>query len=152
MIMVRVMAFGTFDRLHPGHRYYLREAKHHGDELVVVVARDATVQQVKGHAPQQSETARLAAVRSVPEVDAAMLGEAGDKYDVIRRQQPQVLCLGYDQQAFTDDLPRAFPQLKIVRLPPHHPERYHTSKLERSKSANFGEIPSTKHQTPNKLK
>lgn len=42
-----VMAFGTFDVFHPGHEYYLTQAKKYGDILIVVVARDKTVEKVK---------------------------------------------------------------------------------------------------------
>ncbi len=41
--MVRVLATGTFDILHPGHLRYLSEAKALGDELYVIVARDSMV-------------------------------------------------------------------------------------------------------------
>ena len=41
--MTRVMATGVFDILHSGHLRYLQEAKLLGDELIVVVATDATV-------------------------------------------------------------------------------------------------------------
>ena len=46
--MVTVMAFGTFDVLHPGHHFYLEQARKLGDNLVVVVARDANVKKLKG--------------------------------------------------------------------------------------------------------
>jgi len=46
--LVKVLAFGTFDILHPGHEFYLKEAKKHGDILDVVVARDSTVEKIKG--------------------------------------------------------------------------------------------------------
>jgi FAD synthetase len=41
--MVRILATGTFDILHPGHLRYLSEAKELGDELYVIVARDSMV-------------------------------------------------------------------------------------------------------------
>jgi FAD synthetase len=40
---IRVLATGTFDLLHPGHLFYLEQSKALGDELVVIVARDANV-------------------------------------------------------------------------------------------------------------
>ena len=138
--MTRVMAFGTFDQFHPGHLYFLQQAKRHGDELVVVVARDQTVKAVKGRFAVQAEDQRLAQLALVDCVDTAVLGNPGDKYAVVRQFQPEVICLGYDQRAFTDELPRHFPRVKIVRLPAFHPERYHTSKFEKS------QIPSTKFQ------
>jgi FAD synthetase len=41
--MTKVLATGTFDILHPGHLRYLRESAEHGDELVVIVARESMV-------------------------------------------------------------------------------------------------------------
>jgi len=46
--MVRVLATGTFEILHPGHLLYLEEAKKLGDELFVIVARDVNVKKRKG--------------------------------------------------------------------------------------------------------
>ncbi|HTD81915.1 MAG TPA: adenylyltransferase/cytidyltransferase family protein, partial [Thermoplasmata archaeon] len=56
--MVRVMATGVFDLLHPGHVAFLREAKALGDELVVVVARDSTAKRFK-HTPITPEAQRV---------------------------------------------------------------------------------------------
>lgn len=53
------MTFGTFDLFHPGHKYYLSEASNLGDYLITVVARDTTVEQVKGKKPRESEKIRL---------------------------------------------------------------------------------------------
>src|SRR5207245_1761445 len=54
--VVRVMATGVFDLLHPGHVYFLREARKLGDELWVVVARDSTARKFK-HEPIMPESA-----------------------------------------------------------------------------------------------
>ncbi len=129
--MVRVMAFGTFDGLHPGHRHYLREAKRQGDELVVVVARDATVKRVKGRLPLQDETTRLARVSQLPEVSRAVLGRRRDPAGIIAEYQPRIVCLGYDQQAFTQGLAQRYPGVKIIRISAFHPERFKSS-LQRS--------------------
>ena len=42
--MVKVMATGTFDILHLGHIYFLKEAKKLGDTLAVVVATDSMLE------------------------------------------------------------------------------------------------------------
>ena len=138
--MTRVMAFGTFDQFHPGHLYFLQQARRLGDELVVVVARDQTVATVKGHAPLQSEEQRLTQLQLVDGVDRAVLGNLGDKYQVIRDFLPDVICLGYDQRAFIGDLPHYFPHIKIVRVPSFHPERYHSSTMHQASSPGAGTI------------
>ena len=44
----KVMTFGTFDGVHQGHENLLTQAKKLGNELIVVVAQDATVLKLKG--------------------------------------------------------------------------------------------------------
>ena len=49
-----VLASGVFDLLHLGHVKFLEEAKKAGgpnSELVVIVARDSTVEKAKGRKP-----------------------------------------------------------------------------------------------------
>jgi len=96
-----VLASGVFDLLHLGHVKFLEEAKKIGDkdaELLVIVARDSTVEETKGRKPIMSENQRLALVESLKVVDVAVLGfEKFDIGDVIERIKPDVIALGYDQ-------------------------------------------------------
>jgi FAD synthetase len=98
------MCFGTFDRIHAGHEDYFRQAKEMADELVVVVSRDATVVDIKGDLPAMSERERLRQVNDHPMVDEARLGYIEDKYKIIEEVAPDVICLGFDQEAFTENL------------------------------------------------
>ena len=63
MTAYRIVATGTFDILHPGHLFYLEESKKLGDELFVIVARDANVK----HKPRPiiPEDQRLAMVAAL---------------------------------------------------------------------------------------
>ncbi len=128
-----VMCFGTFDGLHPGHEDYFRQAKEYGDELVVIVARDITVMDVKGNLPANGEGHRLNVVSEHPLVDDARLGHPGDKYRVIEDVNPDFICLGYDQEAFTEnldaELARRGLSAAIVRLEPFFPDQYKSSLL-----------------------
>jgi len=130
---MKVLAFGTFDIFHPGHEYYLKEAKKYGNELQVVIARDATVKRVKGKYPVNSEGDRLNIIRSLDYVDKVVLGDKKDVYTVIVKLEPDVICLGYDQKAFTDNLKEKLIQKglnpRIVRLEGFKPEVYKSSKL-----------------------
>jgi FAD synthetase len=96
-----VLASGVFDLLHLGHVKFLEEAKKAGgknSELIVIIARDSTVQQTKGRKPIMSENQRRALVESLKVVDEAVLGfENFDIGDVIERIKPDVIALGYDQ-------------------------------------------------------
>jgi FAD synthetase len=94
--MITVMATGTFDLLHMGHIYYLKEAKKLGDKLVVVVARDSTVRKLK-HEPVNPEGIRLDLIKEVKVVDEAYLGYEDDMYAIVEEIKPDIIALGYDQ-------------------------------------------------------
>ncbi len=131
--MVKVMCFGTFDILHKGHEYYLREAKKLGDYLVVVVALDETVAAVKNHPPPNNQQIRLKNLQQLNIADKVVLGNKGDKLKVVEEEKPDILCFGYDQQSFTDGAREKLRQrglnVKVVRLPAYHPEKYKSSLL-----------------------
>jgi len=93
--MVRVLATGTFDILHPGHLHYLSEAKALGDELYVIVARDSMVK----HKPKPvvPETQRLAMVQGLRIVDKAMLGSETDMFEPLQKIRPDIVALGNNQ-------------------------------------------------------
>lgn len=131
--MINVITFGTFDILHKGHEFYLNEAKKLGDKLYVVVALDSTVRKVKGKLPRNSQDKRLEAIKKLPFVDEAILGNEGDKYKVLEDIKPDVICFGYDQNSFTKGLSDVLLargiSAKIIRLGSFHPEKYKSSKL-----------------------
>ena len=123
----RVLGCGTFDHFHPGHEAFLRQALSLGDELFVVVARDQNVRRIKGHVPDQEETARLAAVTAHEAVDDARLGYPGSDFlRVVADIDPDIIALGYDQRA-PKGLAEAFPECEIVTLDAFEPERYKSS-------------------------
>lgn len=129
--MVTVLCFGTFDGVHPGHEAFFRQARDLGDRVVVVVARDVTVLDVKGQLPGLGEQERLRQVAAHPYVEEAHLGHPGDKYAIIEQIKPDMILLGYDQQAFTDaleeELARRGLLIEIRRAHPHVPEVFKTS-------------------------
>lgn len=129
--MKKVMVFGTFDILHKGHIHMLREAKDLGDYLVVVVARDQTVSEVKGHYPENNEEFRLKQLKACDIPDKVRLGGVGDKHAVIREEKPDIIALGYDQQFFLADLEKFGAQ--VVHLKPFKPDIYKTSLLKKKR-------------------
>jgi len=129
--MKKVIVFGTFDLIHPGHMHMLKEAKEYGDCLIVIVARDETVCEIKKHNPVNSEKNRLENIKKLNIADRARLGCLDDKYRAVREEKPDVVALGYDQKAFVDNLSTAIPEnCRIVRLAPYKPEIYKSSKIK----------------------
>jgi FAD synthetase len=96
-----VLASGVFDLLHLGHVRFLEEAKKAGGknaELIVIVARDRTVEKTKGRKPVMPENQRRSLVESLRMVDEAILGfENFNIGTVIEKIKPDVVALGYDQ-------------------------------------------------------
>ncbi len=97
-----VLASGVFDLLHLGHVKFLEEAKRAGGtsaELIVIVARDSTVEKRKKEKPVVPENQRRALVESLKVVDEAILGfEEFDIGKVISRLRPNVIAVGHDQK------------------------------------------------------
>jgi FAD synthetase len=134
--MKKVLAFGSFDLLHEGHKYFLKEAKKLGDELIVVVARDDTIRDFKRHEPKFGEKERVEHVNDLGIADKVRLGYKGNKWKVIGEVKPDILALGYDQISYTDGIEKGVKELglksKIVRIRSYKPEKYKSSLLKRS--------------------
>ncbi|WMW22618.1 adenylyltransferase/cytidyltransferase family protein [Methanolobus mangrovi] len=117
-VLVRVLATGTFDLLHPGHILYLSEAKKMGDELYVIVARESMIR----HKPKPiiPDEQRLEMVSSLKIVDKAILGSDSDIFLPIKQIQPDIIALGYDQgfdiQQLEKDLCDKGFACKVVRV------------------------------------
>ena len=97
-----VLASGVFDLLHLGHIKYLEAAKKKGGKyakLIVIVARDQTVEKTKGRKPIIPEKQRCALINSLKVVDKAILGHKKlDIEEIINKIKPDVIVLGYDQK------------------------------------------------------
>lgn len=126
-----VMAFGTFDLLHPGHVDFLRQAKALGDRLIVVIARDRNVAKIKGALPSQDEFTRQKAVKNTGIADEVVLGDLNDFLASLRRVRPTLIAIGYDQRVDREALLKEFPTLRIVRLQAFEPKKYKSSLLKK---------------------
>jgi FAD synthetase len=118
--MVKVMASGVFDILHPGHLHFLEEARKLGDELVVVVATDNTVRQRK-HEPITPQDMRLKMIAAIRIVDKAVLGHDGDMFRIVEEIKPDIIALGFDQAHGEEEIQKELAKrglnIKIVRMP-----------------------------------
>ena len=112
-----VLVFGTFDHLHEGHRYFLLRAKSLGNRLVVSVARDRFVHLFKGKFPKNNERDRMAGLRKSGLADGVYLSDAiPGSYRILRKVEPDLICLGYDQDALEENL-RRWLEHKRWRIP-----------------------------------
>ncbi len=103
--MKKVVVFGTFDFAHPGHIFFLNEAKKHGDFLVVIIARDTIVQRYKNRLPFYNEMQRIEAVKSLHLADEIILGDKQEGvFSYFQENEPYTVCLGHDQLALKEVL------------------------------------------------
>jgi len=126
--MKTVMCFGVFDNLHLGHLSYLKQARKYGNQLIVVVARDKNVLRVKGKLPKQNEKIRQKAIQKLNLSQKVILGQLRDKFKVVIKYRPDVICLGYDQIVDRGELKQIFPG-KIIKLKSYKSNIYKSSKL-----------------------
>src|SRR3989344_1239359 len=142
--MKKVMAFGTFDIFHPGHRSFLKQAKKKGNYLMAVIARDKTVARCKKQDARNKEQQRLKKIKESKLANKTILGNLGDKYQAIKRYKPDIICLGYDQKFFVRGLKKKLGEFnlkaKVIRLKSYKPEIYKSSKLKISDIDNRQEV------------
>ncbi len=133
--MRKVLVFGTFDLLHPGHVYFLNRAKKYGDYLMVVIARDHNLVKLNKKLTVFSEKERSKIVSCLKMVDLVVLGDKGlSSYKIIEKYKPDVVCFGYDQMALRNDFLAHDVckklSLKIHIIPPYKLSKYTSTKLK----------------------
>src|SRR3954469_14357475 len=95
-----VFTNGVFDILHPGHVRYLRDARSHGDLLIVGLNSDASVRRNKGPSrPINPEQERAEVVAALESVDAVAIFDDDTPDAIIKQVQPDVLVKGADWAA-----------------------------------------------------
>jgi len=130
-----VLASGVFDLLHLGHVKFLEEAKKAGGpnaELVVIIARDSTVEKRKDNRPIMPENQRRALVESLKVVDEAILGFEGfDTAKVIEGIKPDVIAFGYDQDALAKNVKKYVEayglNVRVVRIGKFEEDEFNSS-------------------------
>jgi len=102
--MKKVITYGTYDLLHPGHINLLRRAKAIGDYLVVALSTDTfnEVKKKKAFYTYEERKMVLEAIRYVDEVIPETCWE--QKIDDIRRLHIDVFVMGNDWRGKFDEL------------------------------------------------
>lgn len=103
-----VLCGGCFNTVHDGHVWFLDRAKLLGKRLVVVVASDA--HNTKPYA--RSAAARARAVRKLGIADKVIIGSSKDFLSTVRKVEPQLIALGYDQ-TLPSDVAEKLDELRI---------------------------------------
>ena len=116
------MATGTFDILHPGHAFYLEQAKKLGgvdSKLYAVIATDKTVEKHK-RIPIMNQEQRCELISKFRVVDEAYVGDEEDPYKIVKLIKPDIIAIGPDQKFDLDklenNLHRAGINTKVVKI------------------------------------
>lgn len=132
------LIFGVFDGIHDGHRSFIREAKKQGERLVAIVARDSVVSNLKNKTPFHNETERIEELLKVPEIDLVFLGDPDEgTYNIVKEVNPDIIYLGYDQQALFDNLTKVInkgilPEIKLIYGKAYEGDTLHSSILNKA--------------------
>ena len=101
--MKKVLVYGSFNVLHPGHLRLLRFAKECGDRLIIAVYSDF----VAGTAAHVPEQLRLEGVQSITWVNEAFILD-GPVEDLISRLKPDIVVKGKEHELYFN------PELKVL--------------------------------------
>jgi FAD synthetase len=104
--MRRVLIFGTFDILHPGHIFFIKFSAKYG-ALIVSLARDSHVKLLKNKQvnfnfrQRHNRLGRLKVISDIVPSDPIL-----NSYKILSKVRPNLIILGHDQRALLLDLKR----------------------------------------------
>jgi len=108
MKKIKVLVGGCFNRIHPGHIYFLDKAKIMGDYLTVILTNDNN--NTKPYAIPAAK--RKTGLKNLSIADKIIIGDPKDKIKIIRKFQPDIIALGYDQK-LTKEQKQVIKEMKI---------------------------------------
>ena len=126
----RIMVFGTFDGLHWGHINFFKQARDLAEHcfLIASVARDENVFKIKGRYPTWNEKERVVLVKKSRLADQVILSGLRNHLPHIAKIRPNIIALGYDQQAYVQNLKKDLKNkgilVKTIRLKPYKERIY----------------------------
>jgi cytidyltransferase-like protein len=133
---MKIFVAGTFDHFHVGHQYLLWRMFNKCKKLIIIVARDKTVEEIKKNKPFNSEQKRLARIKKEFEafknsktIKIKLGNKKADFIKTLKDYNPTHLYLGYDQYLDKEKIKNKFPNLKIKRVKSYLPEFFKSSKF-----------------------
>lgn len=133
------MVFGTFDGLHRGHLNFFKQAKKISTNpfLIASIARDKNVLKIKKRLPFFDEKKRKKLVGNCVLVNKVVLGGVNNHIPHIKKENPDIIALGYDQRAYVNNLKQDLKnnnlETKVVRLKPYKEHIYKNSLIHKKR-------------------
>ena len=133
---IKTITFGTFDIVHPGHIYYLSEAKKYGDILTTIIATDENVEKFKSCPPKFWLRQRIIDIQNTHIPDTVIAGSNASPLSWIEEHNPDVVCIWYDQTGFLDTLNTYISErssnIHIIRIDSYQADIYKSSLLKKN--------------------
>ena len=88
--------------------------------------------------PVNDEAFRIKSIMDTPDIDIAYLGDPNeDTYNILKEVKPDLIFLGYDQQALFDSISKAIkkkiiPKIEIKTGEAYKPEKFKSSILNKN--------------------
>jgi FAD synthetase len=125
----KVLVFGTFDGIHPGHLYFLNEAKKLGN-LYISVASDESVKFRKWKDPMFDSQTRMKSIEDLNLALEVILGDTTPTtWSPIAKVRPDIVAIGYDQDSLEAVLktPQEKYGFEIVKFKGYKEDELHSS-------------------------
>ena len=129
-----ILTFGTFDLVHEWHKYFLSEAKKYWNILVTILATDKNIEKFKGKRPLYTIEETISHIKELKISDIVSTWDEENPLKWIDMYLPKVICLGYDQKWFSNDLENYLKEnnldIEIIRIEPFKEDIYKSSLLK----------------------
>lgn len=109
-MLERAIIFGVFDKLHPGHLWFLKIAKKYSKKIIVVLATNQQVLRLKRHLPKDPYKIRKKNLKGLADLIIPSDNKVGE-WSAIKHLTPQAIITGYDQ----NELRAALKPLKKIQ-------------------------------------
>lgn len=134
--MKTVLVFGTFDGIHKGHGNFFQQAKKLGDNIIISLAQDSVVQELKGNKPSTPFKQRKLDLLEHSNVSQVIPGDLDlGTFRAVSIVQPDIIAMGYDQIELKSKLEQWMYKYQIsipvVQLDPFKPEIYKSSLIRK---------------------
>jgi FAD synthetase len=121
----RVLIAGTFDIIHPGHIFLIKEASKLGD-VYVIVSTDKNRELYSGCAPIIPQEQRLEVIKSLKNVKEARLGRSdNDTLKTVQEINPDIILLGPDQMYDIETLKMGLNRIGLSNISVKRLENYY---------------------------
>lgn len=129
---MQVLIFGVFDMLHPGHVYFIEQAKKQGKDLHICLATDEYVKKFKNKETINNfDTRKEMILKKFPNITIYKGDDEIGQWSIFKKIKPDLIVLGYDQNGLFDSLNSLNSGIKILFTEPHLKDIYNTTKLQK---------------------